>query len=89
MTTKLSINIAFFCLVALTIASWGMNVVSGEALDHGASIIIATMVIGFFKVALIIAHFMEVKDAPRPLQIILSIWGVGVCTALTTMPVVM
>lgn len=83
MTTKLATNIAFALLVGLTAISWGMNVLSGEALDHGAQIIIATMVISFFKVGLIIAYFMEVKDAPRPLQIVLSIWGVGICVGLT------
>lgn len=51
----------------------------------GASVQMATIslfVIAFFKVRLVIMHFMEIGTAPLPLRLIMEGWVFGVCGIL-------
>ncbi len=89
MISKHATHIAFIFLVALTAISWVMNANADQNSVISETLVIATMVIGFLKAGAIIAYFMEVKDAPRPLQAIMGIWTVGVCTALTSVLVIL
>lgn len=83
MISKNATHFAFAFLVLLTAVSWGLNASGHAAVSVSDTIIIATMIIAFFKAGVIIAYFMEVKDAPRVLQLVTGLWVVGSCTALT------
>lgn len=40
------------------------------------------LVIAFVKVRIVVREFMEVRAAPLALQLVLDIWGIGICVAL-------
>lgn len=72
--------IVWFFLISLTLASWWL----GHNPDHwGAAIVTSTiLVITFFKIRLVILHFMEVKRAPITLRLLFESWCFGVCGVL-------
>jgi cytochrome c oxidase subunit IV len=62
-------------LVLATMLSW---LLGGEPPRDGpgrqTGLTAAVLVIAFMKVRLIVLHFMEVRDAPRALRLILEAW---------------
>lgn len=78
-----SITYVWLLLVVMTSISWMLgdslaskNVVSG----HWP--VVALMLIAFFKVRLVIMHFMEVATALLPLRIAFEMWVLVVCGAI-------
>lgn len=88
MNTLLSphILIAWLVLVAMTVISWYLSIDLSVALDQGHRLTTSLLfLLAFFKVRLVIMHFMEVSTAPQPLRIIFEIWVLAICTLLITM----
>ncbi|NIB38826.1 prokaryotic cytochrome C oxidase subunit IV family protein [Pseudomaricurvus alkylphenolicus] len=77
------ITYVWLLLAVLTGLSWGLA--DGIAPDPQAAfqwVTVALMLLAFFKVHLVIMHFMEVGTAPIPLRAIFEVWVVVVCTAI-------
>ncbi len=65
-------------LVAATVLSWALGTDHGFVSDHlTASVII--LVVAFVKVRFVGLYFMELKDAPVPLRLLLEAWCLVVC----------
>jgi hypothetical protein len=58
-------------LSALTLASWYVGSGVGDAEVWAAG---AMLTIAFFKVRLVIMHFMELRQAPLPLKLLAELW---------------
>lgn len=72
---------AFFpwlLLVGLTLFSCWL----GEGHGPGEIATIAVLVVAFFKVIVVGAHFMELRAAPLAMRLIFNGWAVVICTAL-------
>jgi hypothetical protein len=78
--TRNSVTIVWLVLVLATAASWWLGGRASAGPDRLAGI--AVLVVAFVKVRLIVRHFMEVQQAPPPLQLGLDVWIVVVCVAL-------
>lgn len=68
---------AFFAwavLVAATLISWALV----EETDAAHIAATAAILIGGFKVNMVVSHFMEVRWQPSPYRIVLSCWIAGV-----------
>jgi Prokaryotic Cytochrome C oxidase subunit IV len=77
-----SATIVWVLLLAATIASWRLGgEPSAENLTPNGISAIA-LVIAFFKVRLVLIHFMELKDAPWGWRAIYEAWVLLVCGAL-------
>lgn len=74
-------------LMLATVLSWWLG--TGHGMDSSASGLkqAALIVIGlaFFKVRLVIQHFMEVRHAPLALRFVTEAWVVAVCGAVVAM----
>ena len=73
-------------LVVLTGVSWGL----GDDYEAATQVeyqwlTIALLLLAFFKVRLVVMHFMEVGTAPIPLRAIFEVWVVVVCAAIVAM----
>jgi hypothetical protein len=64
-------------LVAATVFSFEVGVGAGAWLNG-----IAILIVAFAKVRLVAQDFMEVRHAPKGLQIAADLWIGGVCTLL-------
>ena len=42
----------------------------------------ALILVAFFKIRLVILHFMQIRDAVWPLRLIMEAWVIGVCTII-------
>jgi len=76
----------WFVLVAATLIAWWFG--DNAAREPGQSVLwtsITLIAIAFFKVRLVIRHFMEVKNGPWQLRLICELWLLGVCGALCGM----
>lgn len=70
-----AINRTWIVLCAITIGSWWLA--PGHAGDSAAAdvaITVTVIVLGFIKGRLIIRNFMEVRSAPRWLQVATDTW---------------
>jgi len=67
-------------MVATGVSWWlgTLDEVSGFASATTASVLL--VLVAFFKVRLVISHFMEVRHAPKPLRLLCDAWVVGVCS---------
>jgi Prokaryotic Cytochrome C oxidase subunit IV len=71
--------ITWVVLVVATLASWWLA--EGHALGAGNKPLIGALLIltiAFAKIRFVGAEFMELRTAPRALQIIFDLWVVGV-----------
>ncbi|MFI5623286.1 cytochrome C oxidase subunit IV family protein [Nocardioides sp. NPDC051685] len=73
-----SATVVWILLVLATVVSWALGT------DHGfvegaksASLIV--MVLAFVKVRFVGLYFMELKDAPLPLRILIEVYCLVVC----------
>ncbi|MGQ0621621.1 MAG: cytochrome C oxidase subunit IV family protein [Panacagrimonas sp.] len=77
-------SLVWLALSLATGLSWWLG--TGHLADESATGLrqTALVVIGiaFFKVRLVIQHFMEVRHAPLALRLITDGWVVGVCCAV-------
>ena len=70
-------------LTLATILSWWLGTDHGFSGENAAQYnSIALMVIAFFKVRLVIMHFMEIHNAPLVLRGAMEVWVFGVCATL-------
>ena len=75
-----SITMVWMLLLAVTLLSW---ILGSEAhAYHGIAITLTVLVIAFFKMRMILFHFMEVRCAPLVLRIVCDVWLIVVCSAL-------
>lgn len=80
------ITLVWGILAALMIVSWmvGDGYLPGDRSTAG-QITIALMVIAFFKVRLVMLHFMEAKVAPLALRLLVELYVLGVCATVLLM----
>ncbi|WP_354701658.1 hypothetical protein DSM112329_01984 [Paraconexibacter sp. AEG42_29] len=75
--------VVFAALAVATLVSWWLGIDEGGAPGEGASVgTAAVIVIAFVKVRLVGRHFMELRDAPAVMRIVLDAYVVVVCAAL-------
>jgi hypothetical protein len=77
-TTQLPAFLPWLLLMGLTLISWWL----GEGHGPGQAAAVAVLVVAFFKVGVVGAHFMELRCAPLPLRLIFNGWAVLVCSVL-------
>ena len=80
------VSYVWLFLAALTGATWllgdGYN---PERLDLFKVVTICLLILAFFKIRLVIIHFMEIGSAPMPLRLIFDAWVILVCVLLILM----
>jgi hypothetical protein len=73
-------------LSAATAISWwlgaGRAATSGETASDPTRATVFIMVLAFFKVRLVVQHFMEVRHAPLVLRAITDVWALLACGAV-------
>jgi len=75
--------LVWLTLVAATLASWAVAHPHGAADRRGPSVLV--LLVAFAKVWLVGREFMELRGAPRVLQLLFTTWVVGVCTSVLTL----
>ena len=80
------ITLIWLLLVGATALSWGLGANHGINIPsaHRAATV-GVLLVAFFKIRLVVMHFMEVGRAPWPLRLILEAWVVVVCGVLLTL----
>lgn len=74
-----SASAVWLFLVLATVVSWALGTDHGFVDSHTtASILI--LVVAFAKVRFVGLYFMELKDAPVPLRLLLEAWCLVVCS---------
>jgi Prokaryotic Cytochrome C oxidase subunit IV len=68
----------WLALVALTVIS----LEGAPSLSNKALFGVTILVIAFSKVRIVVREFMEVRDAPLPLRLVLDLWGIIICSVL-------
>lgn len=76
-----SATVVWFFLIAATIVSWALGTDHGFVDSHTAASV-TILVVAFVKVRFIGLYFMDLKDAPLALRVLIEIYCVAVC-ALT------
>lgn len=75
MTATARLTYVWLILSAITIAAWWLGPAHARTgLVASAPITIAVLAMGLVKARLIIAHFMEVRTAPRWLRLFTDSW---------------
>lgn len=73
----------WIALTATTLLAWRLSPGHGDTTTAvGKELVAGVVILGAIKCRLIIRHFMEIRDAPRPLRIALDIWLVVLWAAL-------
>ena len=79
-------TLVWLALTVLTALSWYL------AEDYGIghaqalrAVTVALLVVAFFKVRLVIMHFMEIGEAPLALRAVFEAWVVLVCGVLVVL----
>jgi hypothetical protein len=78
-----SATLVWVVLMLATGVSWWLGTQpesSGASASRQATLVM--MVVAFFKVRLVIMHFMEVREAPLPLQLLCEGWVIITCSAM-------
>jgi heme/copper-type cytochrome/quinol oxidase subunit 4 len=76
--TRLPAFVPWAVLVGLTAVSWWL----GDGHGPARFAAIAVLLVAFFKVAVVGAHFMELRHAPLTLRWVFNGWCALVCTVL-------
>lgn len=73
-------------LMLATGVSWWLGTLEGvNGFVSAATAGVLLMLVAFFKVRLVICHFMEVRHAPAALRLLCEAWVVGVCGLIIAM----
>jgi len=81
--TNRSAMVVWAGLMIATLVSWWLGSEEGGEPGAGASgATAAVIVVAFVKVRFVGRHFMEVRDAPLALRLILDVYVVLVCSML-------
>ena len=74
-------SLIYLCLVILTIFSWWLaDGYIPENLNAYEYVSMGLLLVAFFKVRLVIMHFMEISTAPLLLRVIFETWVIVVAT---------
>jgi Prokaryotic Cytochrome C oxidase subunit IV len=65
-------------LIAATVVSWALGTGHRFVADHTAASTVI-LVVAFVKIRFVGLYFMELKDAPVPLRLVLEAWCLVVC----------
>ena len=77
------VSFVWLILATLTAVSWVLaDGASPETATGAAYLTMALLALAFFKVRLVIMHFMEVLDAPWLLRGLFEVWVVAVFIAM-------
>jgi hypothetical protein len=77
-----SVTLVWAVLMLATGLSWWLGTHPGGAATGGASATIVLLLVAFFKVRLVMMHFMEVRGAPLPLRVACEGWVIVTCGAV-------
>ena len=78
--------IAWVALVMMTILSWYLSLDLEATIDNAHKhTTTGIFLLAFFKVRLVIIHFMELGEAPLPLRALFEAWVLIVCSLLIGM----
>ena len=78
-----SATLVWVVLMLATGLSWWLGTHQGSGVASGSGrATIVLMVVAFFKVRLVILHFMEVRGAPLPLRLLCEGWVIITCSAI-------
>lgn len=78
--------IAWVVLVMMTILSWWLSLDLTAGIDNAHRYTTTGIfLLAFFKVRLVIIHFMELGNAPLALRALFEAWVVIVCSVLVGM----
>jgi hypothetical protein len=76
-------TVVWLVLVGATAASWWLGVHDVPGLDSiGGGVGAVVILIAMIKVRFVALHFMEIRDAPRPLRLIIEFYCAAVLAAL-------
>ena len=76
-------TLVWWLLLAATALSWGISSAEGSTwLVEARAARLAIVLLAFFKVRLVLLHFMELATAPRALHAAAEAWVVVCCGAL-------
>jgi hypothetical protein len=75
-------TLVFAGLIAITIISWFMGLESASGLFGTRVDGVILLLLAFFKVRLVMLHFMEIKHAPPLLRTICEAWIAISCGSL-------
>jgi hypothetical protein len=85
-TIQSKVTLVWLVLTVLTALSWYLAedyaVVHADALR---GVTVALFVVAFFKVRLVVMHFMEIATAPLALRAVFETWCVLVCAVLVAL----
>tara|TARA_R110000787_G_scaffold13918_24_gene43291 strand:- start:70 stop:369 length:300 start_codon:yes stop_codon:yes gene_type:complete len=77
------ITLVWLILSFMTVFSWILGTQEdGSEISSHTLATIGILIVSFFKVRLVIMHFMEVRAAPMALRLILESWVLGICSIL-------
>jgi hypothetical protein len=81
-----NVFIAWLVLILLTALSWYLSLDLSVTENNAHRMTTSTLfLLAFFKVRLVIIHFMEISTAPIALRIFFESWVVVVCSVLIAM----
>lgn len=81
--------VVWAALMAATLASWWLGIEEGGEPGEGAALGgVAAIVLAFAKIRFVGSHFMELREAPLVLRVILDAYVVVVGVALVVIYVV-
>ena len=78
---KSTVTVVWVVLIAATIVSWALGTNHGFV-DDDTSASVVILVVAFVKVRFIGLYFMELKDAPTPLRLLLEAYCLIVCAVV-------
>ena len=74
---------AWIFLIFLTAFSWWLSLDLTVGVDNAYKFTtMGLFLLAFFKVRLVIMHFMELRTAPLPLRAVFEAWVIIVCAVL-------
>lgn len=76
------ITIVWCVLLGMTLASWGLGMRDIALVRDAVPASTLIIAIAFFKVRLIITHFMDVRHAPFKLRLACDAWIIGLLAGL-------
>ncbi len=83
---KRHVTLVWFSLVLLTFVAWfTADTVTITDVDTKRWATVAILVLAYFKVRLVIQHFMEAKHAQLPLRVLMEIWPLATLILMLTL----
>lgn len=74
-------TLVWAALMLATIASWALGA-DHDLIGSAQVATVGVLVIAFAKVAMVASSFMEVRQSPRIVKVLMHGWSLGVCALL-------